>query len=162
MPAAVCWSSKTRAGYFWSIFFSSVLMQGGKQSFPVEGCLVAQGAARLRCCSRFREERPYGLSRLCVGLQLQLPVIPHLRDHHSPNATGLGKLNGLCCHDLRCNEVQVKKAFSAPTSLYRPDKLEPAAKMGQDSWKLVWMQELPERPANALSNRLRGSTRDLE
>ena len=136
-------------------------MQGGKQSYPLEGCLVAQGAAGLRCCTRFREERPYGLSCLCVGLQLQLPVIPHLLLRHSPNATGLGKLNGFCCHDLRCNEISVKKACAAPTSLYRPDKLEPAAKLGQDSWKLVWMQELPERRANALSNHLRGFTLDL-
>ena len=43
---------------------------GGKQSCPKEGCLVTQGAAGLRCCSGFREERPYGLSRLCAGLQL--------------------------------------------------------------------------------------------
>ena len=138
-------------------------MQGGKQSYAVEGCLVAQGAAGLCCCSRFREERPYALSRLweAVGLQLQLPAIPHLLLRHSPNATGLGKLNGLCCHDLRCNEISVKKACAAPTSLYRPDKLESAAKLGQNSWKLVWMQELPKRRANALSNHLRGSTPDL-
>ena len=100
---SVCWPSMSRTGYFWSTFSSSVLNQEGKQSYPKEGCLVAQEAAELPCCSRFKEERPSGLSRLCAGLQLQLPVFPHLLLHRSSNASI--NFQWSYCHDLRWNEI---------------------------------------------------------
>ena len=48
---------------------------GGEQCNPKEGCSVAQVTAEW-LLSQSSERRPYGLSRLCAGLWLQLPVYP--------------------------------------------------------------------------------------
>ena len=48
------------------------------------------GGCRTFLLFQVKEKWPYGLSRLCTGLQLQqLPVIPHLLLCRSPIATGL-------------------------------------------------------------------------
>ena len=50
------------------------------------------------------DERPYGLSRLCAGLRLRLPVYPHLSLRRSPITTGLGDDEMMGCRmtdDLR-------------------------------------------------------------
>ena len=66
---------------------------GGEQCDPEKGCSVTQGAAESRSCLGSSGRRPYGLSRLCAGLRLQLPVYPHLLLRRSPIATGLGKVD---------------------------------------------------------------------
>ena len=48
-----------------------------------------RGLPNFTAASSSSDRRPYGLSRLCVGLWLQLPVYPHLLLGHSPVATGL-------------------------------------------------------------------------
>ena len=54
---------------------------------------AAQSLRLLPNVALLSERRPYGLSRPCAGLRLQLPVYPHLLLRRSPIATvatGLG------------------------------------------------------------------------
>ena len=71
------------------------------------------------------EERPYGLSRLCAGLQLRLPVYPHLPLRCFPVATGLeddevgwnGWMTKVTC---AMTWIKVRKSCASSTSLSRP------------------------------------------
>ena len=64
---------------------------GGEQCDPKTGLLSHSRGCQIPLLPRVPVMSiwPYGLSRLCAGLWLQLPVYPHLLLGHSPVATGL-------------------------------------------------------------------------
>ena len=70
----------------WSVQFGH-----GEQCGPTKGLLSHSGGCRVPLLLLTpTEKQSYGLSRLCAGLRVQLPVYPHLLLCRSPNATGLG------------------------------------------------------------------------